>query len=99
MKEMDNNAKAFLVYNDETERIDNEMVDGWLNTLDTLLIFVNRFLHICEMIIYSNELRLVSSLPLLLPSSLKQHKHYNRISPRSRRLSSRNLYSSSARLL
>lgn len=41
MEEMGENAKIFKAYSDENERVDNELVNGWLNMLDTLLIFVS----------------------------------------------------------
>jgi hypothetical protein len=41
MEEMGDNARVWHVYNDEADRIDAEMVDGWRSTLDTLLIFVS----------------------------------------------------------
>jgi hypothetical protein len=40
MEEMSDNARVWRVYNDEADRIDAEMVDGWRSTLDTPLIFV-----------------------------------------------------------
>jgi hypothetical protein len=39
-KAMDDDARVWRVYNDEAERQDADMVDGWRSTLDTLLIFV-----------------------------------------------------------
>lgn len=44
MKELDESAKVFLVYNDETERGDTKLVNGWVGTLDTLLIFACVFI-------------------------------------------------------
>jgi hypothetical protein len=41
MEEMGENARVWRVYNDEADRTDMEMVDGWKGTLDTLLIFVS----------------------------------------------------------
>ena len=41
MKEMDDEARVWRVYNDESERIDFEIVEGWTSTLDTLFIFVS----------------------------------------------------------
>ena len=41
MEELSDGARAFLVANDESERIDNELVNGWLAALDTLFIFVS----------------------------------------------------------
>lgn len=41
MYEMGDNARVFCVYNDEKDKVDNEMVQGWLAILNTLLIFVS----------------------------------------------------------
>lgn len=43
MEEMSEAARVFLVFNDERERIDNELIEGWLAILNTLLIFVSNF--------------------------------------------------------
>lgn len=43
LKELGNDAKVFNVYNDESDRYDYELVEGWIATLDTLLIFVSLF--------------------------------------------------------
>ena len=40
MEETSDNARVWRVYLDESDRIDNEMVNGWRGPLDTLLIFV-----------------------------------------------------------
>lgn len=98
MKEMDNNAKVFLVYYDEANRIDSELVDGWLNTLDTLLLFVRSS---TSALCFTNTMmfRPVSSPQSSSLSSLRQPNHYNRILPRSRHLSSQNLYSFNAQPL
>jgi hypothetical protein len=40
MEEMGDHARVWRVYNDEADRIDEDMVTGWKGTLDTLLIFV-----------------------------------------------------------
>lgn len=40
MEEMSDNARVWRVYLDESDRIDAELVNGWISTLDTLLIFV-----------------------------------------------------------
>ena len=40
MEETSDNARVWRVYLDESDWIDNEMVNGWRGTLDTLLIFV-----------------------------------------------------------
>ena len=49
MEEMSENARVWHVYNDEAERIDAELVDGWIGTLDTLLLFVRKiYLCTCE---------------------------------------------------
>jgi hypothetical protein len=37
---MSDDARVWRVYNDEAERVDAEMVEGWRSILDTLLIFV-----------------------------------------------------------
>jgi hypothetical protein len=50
MEEMGDNARVWQVYLDEADRDDTELVDGWVGTLDTLLIFVRtlfRFLTRC----------------------------------------------------
>lgn len=39
-EEMGEGARGFRVYNDETELMDAEMVNGWAGTLDTLFLFV-----------------------------------------------------------
>ena len=41
MEEMADNARVWRVANDETERSDAEMVNGWLGTVDSLLLFVS----------------------------------------------------------
>ena len=41
MEEMEDNARVWRVYLDESDRIDTELVNGWKSTLDTLLIFVS----------------------------------------------------------
>ena len=41
MQEMDDGARVWRVSNDESERIDVELVEGWTGTLDTLFIFVS----------------------------------------------------------
>ena len=43
MEEMGDDARVFRVYNNESEVIDNEQVEGWLSILNTLLIFVSKF--------------------------------------------------------
>ena len=44
-EEMSDNARVWRVYNDESDRIDAEMVAGWKGTLDTLLIYVSVFAY------------------------------------------------------
>lgn len=44
MAELNEGARVWRVYSDEVERIDAEMVQGWMSTLDTLLIFVSIWL-------------------------------------------------------
>ena len=41
MEEMGEYARIFLTFNDERERIDAELIEGWLAILNTLLIFVS----------------------------------------------------------
>lgn len=41
MEEMGDFARIFLTFNDERERIDAELIEGWLAILNTLLIFVS----------------------------------------------------------
>ena len=41
LKELDEGARVWRVYNDESDKADAEMVDGWRNTLNTLFIFVS----------------------------------------------------------
>jgi hypothetical protein len=43
-KAMSDNARVWRVYNDESERQDADLVEGWRSTLDTQLIFVSRHL-------------------------------------------------------
>ena len=40
LKELDTDARLWRVCNDETDRIDGELVDGWAKSLDTQIIFV-----------------------------------------------------------
>ena len=47
-QEMGKDARVWRVYNDETDRSDAEMVNGWKGTLDTLLIFVSGPLYLTE---------------------------------------------------
>ena len=41
MEEMGPSARVWHVYNDESEAIDAELVDGWRATTDVLLVFVS----------------------------------------------------------
>jgi hypothetical protein len=40
-KTMSDDARVWRVYNDESERQDADLVEGWRSTLDTQLIFVS----------------------------------------------------------
>ena len=40
MREMGPTARVWCVYNDETEIIDAEIVEGYISTADVLLVFV-----------------------------------------------------------
>ena len=63
MKELDPEARVWRVYNDESERIDGEMVEGWKSTLDTLFIFVRTQDHLYILTVYFFD-RLAFSQPL-----------------------------------
>jgi hypothetical protein len=41
MEELTEDARVWRVYNDEADRHEAEMVEGWRSTLDTLLVFVS----------------------------------------------------------
>lgn len=43
MEEMGDHACVFLTSNDETDRIDAELIENWLAILNTLLIFVSLY--------------------------------------------------------
>lgn len=42
LKELNDDARLGRVANDETNRIDTEMVNDWTKSLDTLLLFVSK---------------------------------------------------------
>jgi len=41
MEEMSDEARAWRMYNDEADRIDAELIEGWTGNLDNQLIFVS----------------------------------------------------------
>lgn len=45
MREMGPSARVWSVYNDETDFIDAEIVEGYLSTADVLLVFVSTSLN------------------------------------------------------
>jgi hypothetical protein len=44
MHEMDENARVWRACNDESERIDIELVEAWNGILDTQILFVRSFI-------------------------------------------------------
>jgi hypothetical protein len=46
MEELTDHARVWRVYNDDADRRETEMVEGWRSTLDTLLIFVSTWSHL-----------------------------------------------------
>lgn len=40
MEEMGDSARVWSVSNDESERTDTAMINGWLGSLDSLFLFV-----------------------------------------------------------
>jgi hypothetical protein len=82
MEEMSDNARVWRVYNDEADRTDMEMVDGWKGTLDTLLIFVSATVGWIYGIIIG-LCRPVYSQLWSPPSSLKRRRTCNKITIKS----------------
>lgn len=91
MKELDNGARIWCAFNDETDRIDGQLIAGWIASLDLLLIFVSRSaqVHRCFFQVDSFLCRPVFSLRSLRLSSSSPPRTYNRITRRSRLLSLR----------
>lgn len=83
MEEMGDAARVFLVFNDERERIDNELIEAWLAILNTLLIFVSVTLLLKTSIRLAapteDAYRLVYSPRSSPHLSPKVHNRYNRI--------------------
>jgi hypothetical protein len=46
-EELGPNARVWCVYHDEATAFDMEMVEGWRDTTDVLLVFVSLFYVIC----------------------------------------------------
>ena len=63
MEEMGDHARVWRVYNDEADKLDEDMVTGWKSTLDTLLIFVRILAHCLKYRAERRVARLVYSLP------------------------------------
>ena len=60
-KAMSDDARVWRVYNDESERQDADLVEGWRSTLDTQLIFVSHHLSRTSLVLISTLHRLVFS--------------------------------------